>query len=566
MRPHAHAFSPTIVLILAALAAPGAASADDAVAELTRDTPVAAYGGAVAWSAYDAASQRYALVIRQGDTTAPAPIRTARTAFDVSLGPDARGRVVALYTRCRTATRGCDVYRYDLRARREGKVAAVSSPSFDEAWPAQWGGQITFARRARAHLVDGYDHRPDPRGRGPVLDCDIPYVRALTPGARSRRLDRSQCGATTGMAIRGSTIVQVTDINQGGAGSESQVRRLRTRGGAARILARTGGGEGGYSPFRAPSLSDSAVWLTRAGRREGVVPGFLRIDLRSARLTTVPAQTAGRIARDEHGTFWYIQAGPPDFDGDQSCALVLEPCRLVRASASPFSSTPRRLLARLTIAGAPTQVITAFAADPQVLTGELTRAIVRGGTVIGSDPVPGAGLTLLRTDDQSEPGPFTPTGLTATTDLAGRWSFTVPGTSPRAVLVVVAPGLRIATEVVEITFSSRISLGASGGVLTGSVAPAQPGRTVDIERLTADARGRLPNGQEVCPTPPTPQNCSDAAWTVVAHAPLDAAGSTFSVPAGAPGSYRARLSYAVDARGRPTAYGGVSPAAQVSTP
>lgn len=491
-----HAVRLTIVLTLAALTAPAVASADDAVAELTRDTPIAGYGGAVAWSAYDAASQRYALVVRQGDTTAPAPIATARRAFDVSLGPDARGRVVALYTRCRTATRGCDVYRYDLRARRERKVAAVSSPSFDEAWPAQWRDRITFARRARAHVVDGYDHRLDPRGRGPLLACDIPYVRALTPGARTRRLDRSQCGATTGMAIRGATIAQVTDIDQGGAGSESQVRLLRARGGAARILARTGGGEGGYSPFTAPNLSASAVWLTRTGRREGVQQGFVRIDARSARLTTVPADTGGRIARDERGTFWYVQPGPPDFDGEQSCALVLEPCRLVRAAADPFSSTPRTLLPRLTIAGAPGMIILASAADPRVLTGDLTRAIVRRGAVVGHEPVAGAELTLLRTDDQSEPGPFTPTGLTATTDPAGRWSFTLPGSSPQAVLAVIAPALRIASEVVEITFSSRISLSASG-TLTGAVAPAQPGRTVDIERLAVDGRGRLPNGQEV---------------------------------------------------------------------
>ena len=195
---------------------------------------------------------------------------------------------MALYSRCRSDKGGCDVYRYDLRTRVERKLASVSSPSLDEAWPAQWRGRVSFVRRARTHVIDGYDHRPDPRGRGPVMDCDIPYVKTLASRAPSRRLDRSQCGETTGMAIRRDTIVLVTDINQGGAGSESQVRLLRAGGGAARILARTTGGEGGYSPFVAPSLSASAVWLARVGRREGVQPGFLRIDLASARLTTVP--------------------------------------------------------------------------------------------------------------------------------------------------------------------------------------------------------------------------------------------------------------------------------------
>src|SRR5687767_14059742 len=129
--------------ILAGLLAPSSAGADDIVADLARDTPISAYGGALAWSSYDEATQRYALVIRQGGDTAVARMPTAPRAFDVILGSDTRGRPVALYTRCRTATRGCDVYRYDLRTRREATLRSVSSASYDEAWPAQWRGRVT---------------------------------------------------------------------------------------------------------------------------------------------------------------------------------------------------------------------------------------------------------------------------------------------------------------------------------------------------------------------------------------------------------------------------------------
>ena len=425
--------------VLAALLAPASAGADDLVAELERDTPIAAYGGALAWSAYDAASQRYALVVRQGEVTAPARTATSPRAFDVSLGPDSRGRVVALYTRCATAGRDCDVYRYDLRTRRESRLRSVSSASFDEAWPAQWRGRIAFARRARTRVIDGYDHRPDPRRRGPVLDCDVPYVKTIASSAPSRRLDRSRCGETTGIAIRGDTIVQVTDVDQGGAGSESDVRRLRAGGGAALILASTRGGEGGYSPFASPSLSSSSVWLTRTGQRQQVQQGFLRIELRSRRLTTVPANLnlAGRVARDEqNGTFWYVQGPEPHFDyhGDPPyCRSALEPCRLVRASASPFSTVPRTLLPRLHAA---------LAMNPTVLAGELRRTIVRGGALAGSEPVPGVALELLRTASVDEAAPLTATGLTATTDAAGRFSFSPA--QPGA-LTVFAPALRVAS-------------------------------------------------------------------------------------------------------------------------
>ncbi|MDX6677193.1 MAG: hypothetical protein QOE31_1245 [Solirubrobacteraceae bacterium] len=449
--------------VLAALLAPASAGADEIVADVARDTPISAYGGAVAWSAYDAASQRYALVIRQGEVTAPARAASATRAFDVSLGPDSRGRVVALYSRCRSIDRRCDVYRYDLRTRRESILRSVSSPSFDEAWPTQSRGRIAFVRRARTHVIDGYDHRPDARGRGPVLDCDVPYVKSLASRAASRRLDRSRCGETTGLAIRGETIVQTTDINQGGAGSESDVRVLRAGGGAARILATARGGEGGYSPFQSPSLTSSDVWLARTGLRQEVDQGFLRIDLRSRRLTTVPPNLnlAGRVTRDEHGGFWYLQGPETPFDFHNEppfCDSRLEPCRLVHASASPFSTTARTLTARVTIPGLDfNQTIDAFATSPPVLSGTLSRAIVRRGVVVGSEPVAGVALMLLRTNFLEDPGPFSPTGLTATTDAAGRWSFTLSTPPPQIVVAVFAPALKVASSVVAIAVAATPS-------------------------------------------------------------------------------------------------------------
>ncbi|HUR85192.1 MAG TPA: hypothetical protein VMY78_07595 [Solirubrobacteraceae bacterium] len=565
--------SPRIALaafaVTSALLAPpvAVAVADDAVADLVRETPISAYGGAVAWSAYDAASGRYALVIRQRETTTAARVASARRPFDVSLGPDAAGRVVALYTRCRTPTRGCDVYRYDLRARRERRLSAISSPVFDEAWPAQWRGRVAFVRRARAHVKDGDDHRPDRTGRGPVMACDVPLVKTLSSRAPSRRLDRSQCGTTTGVAIRDATIAVVTDIDQGGAGSDSQVRALRASGGAARILARTTGGEGGYSPFASPNLSRSAVWLTRTGRREGVAQGFVRIGLRDRRLVTVPeGLTFGdAIARDERGRFWYIQGPQPDFDAESRCAAVLEPCRLVRAAASPFSSTPRTLLARLALDVADFDTITAFAADPPVLSGRLVRPVIRRGAVVTTVPVPGVTLDLLRTSSLSEPGPYAQTGRSTTTDANGRWAFSLRDPPPRQTLVVVAPGPRVASIVVEVVSSARIVLTADGRTLSGTVAPAQPGRTVQIQRLSVDARGRpLAGGPQVCVLPVTPAHCADDAWATVAQAPIGADGASFAAVVDGPGEYRARLSFDSDPRARTTAYGGVSPTVHVA--
>jgi hypothetical protein len=437
-----------VAAVAAALLTPSVATADEVVAELAKDTPIAAYGGVLAWSSYDAASGRYTLTIKRRepwgvDVVEPARIATATRPFDVSLGPDSKGRTVALYTRCRTSTRGCDIYRYELRTRSERRLSSVSSPSLDEAWPAQWRDRIAFVRRARTHVVDGYDHRPDPRGRGPLLACDIPYVKTTTSSTPSRRLDRAHCGTTTAIAIRDQSIVQVTDLNQGGAGSESDVRLLRARGGSATQLARTAGGEGGYSPFSSPSLTASAVFLTRTGLRQDVSQGFVRIDLASRRLTTVAAnvELAGAVKRDERGGFWYVEGPEPHFDFHAEppfCRSPYQPCRLVHASASPFSAAQRTLLPRLEVG--------AFAGTPAVLSGTLTQAVVSAGSVVRREPLPGVALGLLRNDDPNEEGPYVDTALATTTAADGRWAFAPPAMAPDALYVVVAPLLRLASS------------------------------------------------------------------------------------------------------------------------
>lgn len=433
---------------LAASLTASVAAADEVIAPIAKDTPIAAYGGALAWSAYDAGTGRYSLVIRRRDprgfdVVAPARIGTSTRPFDVSLGPNTKGRTVALYTRCRTASRGCDIYRYELRTNSETRLASVSSPSLDEAWPAQWRGRVAFVRRARTHVIDGFDHRPDPRGRGPLMACDIPYVKTLSSSAPSRRLDRSECGRTTDIAIRDMTIVQVTDIDQGGAGSESDVRRLRAGGGAALRLARMTGGEGGYSPFSSANLSSSAVFLTRTGLRQDVDQGFVRISFATRRLTTVAAnvELAGDVARDERGTFWYVQGSEPNFDFHAErpfCRSPYQPCRLVQASASPFSSRERTLQARLDVG--------TFAGTPAVLSGTLTRAVVSRGSVVRREPLPGVALNLLRNDDIDEQGSYVETGVATRTAADGRWSLQPVATRKSVLYLVTAPLLGLASS------------------------------------------------------------------------------------------------------------------------
>ena len=578
MVPTARALVSASALLAATLLAATPAAADEAVADLPRDTPIAAYGSAVAWSQYDPASRRYRLVVRLDGVATPAPVAAARRPFDISLGPDARGRLVALYTRCRTATRGCDVYRYDLASRRERRLVTVSSPGRDEAWPVQWGDRVAFVRRARAYVPvrnDAARHadvfRPDPRGKrggGVRVACDIPFVKTVSSPAPARRLDRGGCGETTGLSIRAERIVQVTDIRAPNIIlANSDVRLLSPRGGPVRVLARSLDDVGRYEAFASPTQSASAVWLTRNTLNRPELSDFVRIDIASERQTRVRANLllAGRVARDDRGTFWYVQR--PEANDyavlDRTgfapfCTARLESCRLVRASASPFSERERILPPRLRRARRGFGVL--YTDPPVTISGDLARAVVRRGRVVRREPLANVAIELLSRHDNEIKGPtvLEPTGRTTTTDEAGRWSFAVGQGLPEVSYAARAPALGILSASIPVTTRTAMTLTATGMTLAGTVTPAQPGRLIDIERLASDAAGRPRGGCD--PNATGSRTCPG--WAPVAEGlALDAGGTRFATTVDRPGIYRAVMS--IDGPDVEFVYFGSSPAVRI---
>lgn len=158
-------------LLVSASGPAGAAELGErSVADTVRRAKVAGYGDTLAWSRWDAASSRYRLVVREGrGEPLLAPVAGRRLPFDVDVGPDAAGRPVVVYSRCRHEpdTRrpadaysrfygrapayfkasGCDLYRYAPTERREARLDAVSSSTESEYMPSVWRGSIAFARR-----------------------------------------------------------------------------------------------------------------------------------------------------------------------------------------------------------------------------------------------------------------------------------------------------------------------------------------------------------------------------------------------------------------------------------
>jgi hypothetical protein len=154
----------TVVAATAAalVAASPAAAADTEIATLPAQTSLDALDGLVLWSEQDSSTKAWRLV----DRSNPLPVATAPSPFDVDLGHDSRGRLVAVYSRCREALRedganfgrrGCDIFRFDFATAREAKVKSVSSPR-DEYEPTIWHARIAFVRafgaRERMYVRD----------------------------------------------------------------------------------------------------------------------------------------------------------------------------------------------------------------------------------------------------------------------------------------------------------------------------------------------------------------------------------------------------------------------------
>jgi hypothetical protein len=419
----------------------------------------------------------------------------------------------------------------------------VSAPREDEAWPVQWGDRVAFVRR---HATGG---------RGEIHDCDVPFVKTLSSRAPSRRLDRGSCARVTGMSLRGTRIVEVTFGSSPPATRfDSQVRVLDARGGAVRVLARQGSGEES-NLFASPGQTARTIRLTRTGVHPQ--PAFVGIDARSGRRTEVPARTnlTGPLAVDERGNTWYVEGG--EFRGDD-CAHTPAPCRLVRASADPLSGTERPLLATLTISAPSAMTPSPVFGDPFVVSGRLARTIVGGSRVVRTEPIPGIRLELLRrvaapsgTDER-----FEPTGVFATTGAGGSWSVALAAPPPEpwfsAVTRSGAPEVptTYAGRGTVGTVDARITLSVAGTSFSGTIAPAQPGRTVKIQRLVSRRCQTATNGAT---------SCADARWATVADAPVNAAGTAFAVtiPAPAAGTYSAALPFSD--RSDPSAYSGRSP-------
>ena len=277
--------------------------ASAAVSEDPSAKSVNAYGGAVIWTrtvASDDGFGGFRLTARGRDgVVRDLPIASFSHPVDADLGPDADGRLVAVYDRCRRGA--CDVYRYDFERRRERRLRAQTSRRRSESAISTWGGQHAFMRyaitigfhygyrragvyvgsspfRVAARLVDGTDlrngaiaystgtrYRPSATSRVHVVRfrgrhrrvCELAYETRVPrgPGAKVREA-----------VLDGGYVYWLHTTIDGAGGQPTRVRRVRL---PARNCRRRGPVEQSEElPFAAPdslAVAGGRAFVTAAG-------------------------------------------------------------------------------------------------------------------------------------------------------------------------------------------------------------------------------------------------------------------------------------------------------------
>lgn len=322
------------------------------IAAVDAGTPLSAYGGSLVYSRISMPDGRFRLVrVRDGVTT-ELPVASRAVPFDVDLGPDARGRIVAVYSRCATEAktffgfdltttvhgRGCRIHRLDLATGVEMPLRRTHASGSSEFLPVIWKRNVAFARTSGVDtgvpgLWMSVAGRPPRRLRaGPSRTC-------LTYRGARRCTSARQAGPQS-MDLRGERLAFGWRFGDTGEGSAHEVRLVEP--GTAPIVVGHSGGGGqtgrvtGWPVFDGASLFYAQSCFGDPGGCTKGSFGVRRYSLRGG--TTATSPLVSRLIS------WFTHSGKTDYElvtrGDDACTPEqLDPgtsCRIT-ASRSPGS-------------------------------------------------------------------------------------------------------------------------------------------------------------------------------------------------------------------------------------
>jgi hypothetical protein len=274
-----------------------AATGDEVLATLgSPSARLSAYGGQVVWSERIGPGRHVLMRWQQGRVDR-LPVPERAVPFDVDLGPDARGRPVAVYSRCpgESDTMGpvasCDVFRLLLAGGSERKLGRVSTTRASEYAPTIWRGGVAYASsktiRSRPRLLF--------LRRGASRPVPLRGGRVLAGGARVEAMDLTSDALVFTWSSGGSSVLW----------------RVPLTGRRGRVLAK-GFVEEGYADEQvSPNAAPAGTLWVRALSEACTHTTTIFSDHRGQRRATAPTSREIRaLARD--GTTLYAITSPLD--------------------------------------------------------------------------------------------------------------------------------------------------------------------------------------------------------------------------------------------------------------
>jgi hypothetical protein len=346
------------VLLTMVGVAPVSIASGQVLGTVTAETPISAYRGWVVWSAPD--SGRFRLVAWHAGATTVLPIGSRPQPFDVDLGTDARGRVVATFSRCPTfsadsgwrppAARGedCRLRVVDLATGSERGAGIAHPQGASDTTPSMWAGRIAFARRDPRHHKDVAQvllWSPRTRTLATLRHGALPSHCPYRTGCRGLRVS----GAVGGLDLGARLVsflwaVQAPGV-EGGVGFEVRADRL---GDGRSVLVGSGhGGEAciGNPDSTAPSAPTSEggrVWYGELSAACYSFTSQLKV------YTTGPIAGRGgplagivfQVAKDGPNIYGLV-VPPRGPNGEPACTDPASPCTIQRLDPPALTSIPR---------------------------------------------------------------------------------------------------------------------------------------------------------------------------------------------------------------------------------
>ncbi|HEX8102389.1 MAG TPA: hypothetical protein VF533_07250 [Solirubrobacteraceae bacterium] len=388
---------------------------DRVVAEAPEIRDVAADGRATAWAEADERGRVTAVLDPRVGRGGRRRFAAGIAAGEVTLGTDAAGRRVLVYTVCAGEV-SCRLRRVDLRTRRSRPIAGI-------------GGLILSPELARGRLAW--------IGSGGVL------YRGLR-GGRVRRQRVGGAIGLTGLDHDGRRLVVTGDVYTGRGNGATDLRLVRFGGARARTVHTVTFGAA-YHVIRAPMLTGGHVDVVDALQEESATD-VARISLRDGRRRRLAVGAHYVALAEGGGTFAYAMGSglsgcPTGGDPRDEAEVAPASCRVVRTK-DPFGARPRLLPRMLTIAPA----ATVLADGTAEVAGRLEDRTVRRGKVIARRGYAGAEIDVAVSPAGLEQPAFGPPARVVT-DAEGRWVIRLaPDRIPRLVRAVTVEAPRAWSE------------------------------------------------------------------------------------------------------------------------